>query len=323
MKRFGVGIRGLIGRPWTAIRVPVTANPALLPHRAAPAVPTLSRKLPILVPLVAIALVILLASACGDSAGSPVTLPGEAAASDGLTPQASPSGDRIAFVSLRNGQAEIHVISADGFGLSNLSNTAQPGSSYPSWSPDGARIAFASTRGGSAEIYVMDADGSAQAPVTSSQAFDGFPAWSPDGSRIAFVSGRDGNSEIYVMNADGSESTRLTDHPASDGLPAWSPDGSRIAFESARDGNFEIYTMNVDGSGLTRLTDNAAVDFAPAWSPSPRTGRVTATYTSSTPTAPVSLASPANSTKKGSPRGRPMDPRSRSTPIATATARST
>ena len=66
---------------------------------------------------------------------------------------------RIAFTSLRDGNAEICIMDADGRNQENLTNNpAYDG--HPDWSPDGTKIAFASNRdGGPFQIHVMDADG--------------------------------------------------------------------------------------------------------------------------------------------------------------------
>ena len=122
---------------------------------------------------------------------------------------------QIAFVSQRDGNAEIYVMDADGGNLRNLTN--HPGGDWsPSWSPDGKRIAFVSQRDGNAEIYVMDADGGNPQNLTNNPGRDSSPSWSPDGKRIAFHSDRDNdrdhNIEIYVMDADGQNEQRLTEN---------------------------------------------------------------------------------------------------------------
>src|SRR3990172_1083790 len=94
-------------------------------------------------PLVALAAVVLLAVACSEGApggGRPAIARDPNSA---LTPQpafAMPREDRIAFVSLSSGLAEIHTIRPDGSGLLNLSGRATPSNSYPAWSPDGSRV---------------------------------------------------------------------------------------------------------------------------------------------------------------------------------------
>ena len=136
--------------------------------------------------------------------------------------QPQPAGNRIAFVSDRDGNFEIYMMNADGSNQTRLTNNpAEDG--MPAWSPDGSCLAFNSDRDGNFEIYVMDADGSNQTRLTNDPGWDTMPAWSPDGSCLAFNSDRDGKSEIYVMDADGSNQRNLTNNPAWDGDPAWSP----------------------------------------------------------------------------------------------------
>jgi Tol biopolymer transport system component len=195
-------------------------------------------------------------------------------------PSWSPDGDKIAFVSFRDGSnnMEIYVMNADGTDQTRLTeNDALD--REPSWSPDGEKIAFASNRDGNYEIYVMDADGSDVTRLTDNDdALDREPSWSPDGEKIAFVSNRDAIEEpdeigdanaIYSMDADdGDDVTMLTDNDVPLGShPTWSPDGEKIVFVSFRDGDNEIYTMDADGSDVTRLTEHEANHLYPTWSP--------------------------------------------------------
>jgi TolB protein len=93
------------------------------------------------------------------------------------SPDWSPRGDHIAFMSHRNGNWDLYVIESDGSGLKPLT-TDPSNEGLPCWSPDGDRIAFISDRGGQWGLYTMAADGG---DVQLVHLIDGTytpPAWS-------------------------------------------------------------------------------------------------------------------------------------------------
>jgi Tol biopolymer transport system component len=177
---------------------------------------------------------------------------------------------KIAFLSDRDGNAEIYIMDADGSNQKNLTNNAASDEAF-SWSPDGSRIAFASTRDGAHEIYSMNADGTNQTRLTQVMNLDAIcPVWSPDGKKIAFASWGGDNYEILVMNDDGTNLTNLTHLPSHDINPTWSPDGSRIAFISA-DSTWnlwhELRIMNADGTDRHAVITYNHILRNPVWSP--------------------------------------------------------
>ena len=59
----------------------------------------------------------------------------------GIWPIWERDGTKIAFASLRNGNAQIYVMNADGTGAKRLTN-GNDSNLAPAWSKDGTKIAF-------------------------------------------------------------------------------------------------------------------------------------------------------------------------------------
>ena len=119
----------------------------------------------------------------------------------------SPNGRDIAFVSSRNGQADIWILDIATRQLRNLTNH-RGGDYRPAWSPDGAWIAFTSDRGS-----------------------DGAQAATPGRSGRPFAPQQ--RTQILVVRADGSGLRQITSGERSAGSATWSKDGSEIAFYEA------------------------------------------------------------------------------------------
>ncbi len=141
--------------------------------------------------------------------------------SEDHSPQWSPKGDQIVFVSTgEDNQQDIFVMNGDGSERKALTQNA--GDNYdPKWSPDGKQICYVSSTDGDAEIFVMKADGSGQEQLTKNNVEESSPVWSPGGKRIAFVSYLYMESEIFAMDPDGTNQKRLTNNSVEDHQPNW------------------------------------------------------------------------------------------------------
>ena len=92
------------------------------------------------------------------------------------SPNWSPDGRQLAFVSFRDGSGEIYSMMADGSKQRRLTKNGADDLT-PDWSADGRRIAFVSHLYGQSEIFVMNADGSQQRRLTNNTTEDFSPNW--------------------------------------------------------------------------------------------------------------------------------------------------
>ena len=177
-------------------------------------------------------------------------------------PAWSPDGARIAFVSYRDGLAQIYVMNANGTGQRRITtNPPLRGMTCgsPKWSPEGDRIlCSAATQGGNWQIYTVDLNGNHR-QLTTGPVNKISPVWMPRTREIAFI----GDGDIYLMDyggqnvlrstSDGSSQRRyeLASHPAHD-LLAYTVlgDPRRIRIWNAS----ETYPLT-DGEGITFSPD--------------------------------------------------------------------
>ncbi|MFH0779204.1 MAG: hypothetical protein V2A71_11360, partial [Candidatus Eisenbacteria bacterium] len=207
------------------------------------------------------------------------------------SPTVSPKGDKVAYLSDRNGYMDLYLASAiDGKILRRLvrGEKSMQFEVIPSrrnalsWSPDEKRIAVVAKSGRGDVLYLID---SRRGRVVKEfrPPFSGIshPDWSPDGSRIVFTGLKHGKADLYVLTIATGSFERLTDDLYDDIEARWSPDGRRIAFASDRRwplvlgsrwekdgiGNYSLYVIDPETREITELVHTGGSDRCPAWSP--------------------------------------------------------
>jgi len=182
-------------------------------------------------------------------------------------PAFSPDGSRIAFVSLRDGNAEIYVMNADGTGATRVTNDPQP-DGRPAFTPDGQALVFHSARtAGKQQIWTVNLDGTGLTQLTR-DSVNSTPTVSPDGQTIAYVSTRNKDSDIWLMARDGSNQRQFTRSPQQrESEPRFLRDGTLAYLAERREGNRTVQqVMRADlATGATTAitgTDLAIASFA-------------------------------------------------------------
>ncbi len=185
------------------------------------------------------------------------------------SPRWSPDGTRIAYVTSKDGKAQIHCYWIDEDKTAALSRlTEGPGSI--TWSPDGKQIAFS--------MRVP----SAKKPFARLPAKPKGAKWANPPTMITKLQYRadgrgflpEGFQQIFVLSADGGSPRQITsgdfDHG---GNICWTPDSKHIIISANRHPdhefqprNSELYRISLDDRSIVQITDRVGPDSSPALS---------------------------------------------------------
>lgn len=185
----------------------------------------------------------------------------------------SPQGDRIAWVSGRDGSAQIWMRWMDTGQSAVISQlTESPGNL--AWSPDGKWLAFtmrvaADTR----PLARLPRKPSGAEWAPEAKLVDGL-TWRADGAGVL----RPGHTHVFVLAADGGTPRQVTRGAFQHrGAPVWSHDGKSLFVSTNYHKDWqhqpqqsEIYRIDVGSGEATALTDRDGPDRSPALSPDGR-----------------------------------------------------
>ena len=154
----------------------------------------------------------------------------------------SPDGKTLAYITRKDGQPDIYVVTSTDKDEPKLSKAATRKTerltnsaateSTPRFSPDGKKLAYVSGR---QTLVVSDADGTNPKTITVGHEISDI-SWSPDSRWLAYThDDEEYNGEVMVVKAEaGAKPINVTKHPRNDGSASWSPDGTKLFFISER-----------------------------------------------------------------------------------------
>ena len=150
------------------------------------------------------------------------------------SPDWSPDGSQIAFISDRDGEEEIYLVDAKGEKpIVQLTDGGDAMRYSPSWSADGKRIAFSDKSGKLFVINVADKSVIQVADDKHSQIRDF--VWSPKGGHLAFSQQEDnGFGSIYIWSVVDGKTRRVTSTDFNEFEPAWDPEGNYLFYFADR-----------------------------------------------------------------------------------------
>ncbi len=182
-----------------------------------------------------------------------------------LSPNWSPDGQSLAYVSFERGNSAIYVQSV-ATGQRELISSGKGINGAPAFSPDGRYMAMALSASGNPEIYVRDLTTGQKRQLTQHWSIDTEPAWSPDSQWVYFTSDRGGKPQIYRVAASGGKPSRVTLEGDYNARSSISPDGTRIAMAHGRGNEYRIAVLDTD-TGRTRILTPGVLDESPSFAP--------------------------------------------------------
>jgi len=194
-----------------------------------------------------------------------------------LSPQWSPDGSQLYFVSNREGERDVYVVLVDADGRPRgRPARVTTGLGVQSFTLDaqGRRLAYAVYRE-QANLWSLPIPPRGRSPVTidratqltsGSQVVETMSV-SRDERWILYDSNVAGTADIYRMSVAGGEPERLTTDPGHEFYPVASPDGSRIAFHSPRGGTRDMYVQRIGETTAERVTATPIQECCAMWSP--------------------------------------------------------
>lgn len=127
-------------------------------------------------------------------------------------PRIAPDGERIVFISDRNGTCGLWLAHAHGAQIMPLvtKDINCMRMAMPNWSPDGKHVAYVSYASGGGDIFSVNTITGVVTQWTDTPSDEEAPSWSPDGKGLYFGSNRSGVWQVWRKHTVLGDAKQIT-----------------------------------------------------------------------------------------------------------------
>jgi Tol biopolymer transport system component len=174
----------------------------------------------------------------------------------------SPTGEEIAYFSIRGNHPGIWRVPAFGGGPALIA-ALQDGSAWPRrWSKDGATIYYES-KGNLFGLDVKSGQATQLTDLSAARVNSDSISISPDERQIAYIStASDGRSGVWVAPLRGGAGRQIASDAGHNRNTIWSPDAKSVLYSANVDGVYQIFAAKLNGRKPAQLTFGDLNSFA-------------------------------------------------------------
>nr|WP_071986154.1 Tol-Pal system beta propeller repeat protein TolB [Vibrio sinaloensis] len=182
-----------------------------------------------------------------------------------MSPAWSPDGQKLAYVSFQNGQAEIFIMNIYTGEQEKVTSYPRHNGA-PRFSPDGNTLALVLSKTGSLQVYTLDLKTRKLTQITRGRSNNTEPYWHPDGKSLIFTSDRGGRPQIYQVQLANGETKRLTWQGSQNLGGQITPDGRFLVMVNRSNSGFNLAKQDLE-TGAVQILTKTLLDESPSIAP--------------------------------------------------------